>query len=788
MLRTFTSNRGFTAISVLTLALGIGATTAIFSVVQTVLLAPLQYSDPQRIVSLGTRISDTGRLAPRLTGGDLMDVRKEIRSFEALSTFSGGEIGVQFSDKAEFTGVFFVNPEFFRVFGIAPQSGRLFTAGEEPSAVVSTAFAARHLGGVATALGQKFSVEHKTYEVIGVVPSELRFPRIAEVWLPSTVRPSNMNRTAYNYPTVGRLKADVSLDAAQAELASLSQQLAAAFPDSNRNKTLTLTPLQESLVGSMRQMLYFLMGAVSLVLLIACANVANLLLARATSRSREFAVRVALGANRLQILKQLVIENLTLGLSGGLLGVLLAWFGLDALTGLAPQLPRLADVRLNWTVLAFTMGISVLSSLLFGLMPAWEASRVDLSDSLKQGGMRGLIGARSQRLRKTLVVVEIALSVTLAVGAGLLLRSFLALHAVELGYRAEGVLVMYAHAPASQLSGHIAATRHYENVFRELGQLDGVRQVAAVMGLPTGRYGSFGMYAVEGKHKFARGEKLPSAGFRLASPGYFQTMGMALQRGRDFSERDQYEAPFVAIVSESLAKQSFGNEDPIGRRIQCGLDSDQWMTVVGVVSDVRHNSPADTPEPQLYMPFQQHPFMANELQVVIRTAGAPAALIPPVQARMRELSPSFAIKFTTLETMVHDSVATPRFRTFLLSLFAFLAVALAMAGVYGVMNYMVSQRTSEFGLRMALGAAPGDLLRATLGEAAWLAGIGLAAGVGLSLALRKVLDSMLFGLTGTDWKTYAGVAALVVLSSMLAAFLPSQRAARVDPMIALREE
>ncbi|MBL8176872.1 MAG: ABC transporter permease [Bryobacterales bacterium] len=788
MLRTFRKSPGFTAVAVLTLALGIGANSAIFSVVETVLLSPLAYNDPDRIVSLGARFADTGRLAPRLAGGDLVDVRKETRSFAALSSFSGGEIGVQLREKAEFTGVFFVNPEFFRVIGAEPRHGRLFTNGDEPSAVVSTAFAAKHLGGAENALGQKFSVEHKIYEVVGVIPAELRFPRTAEIWLPSPLQPRNLNRTAYNYPAVARLKAGVSLDAAQAELTSLSEQLANAFPDSNRGKTIAITPLKESLVGPMRRMLYFLLGAVSLVLLIACANVANLLLARGASRGREFAVRVALGAGRGRILRQLAIENLALGLAGGALGLLLAWFCLDALTSLAPQLPRLADVRLNAAVLAFTMAVSVLASLVFGLMPAMEASRVDLSDALKQGGMRGLVGARSQRLRQVLVAVEIALSVTLAVGAALLLRSFLNLHSVELGYRPEGILVMYAHAPAKDLPGHIAATRHYENVFTELGRIPRIESVAAVMGLPTGRYGSFGMYAVEGIHKFAPGEKLPSAGFRLTSPGYFHTIGIRLERGRDFTARDQYDAPFVAIVSQSLVKQVFGNEDPIGRRLQCGLDSPNWMTIVGVVSDVRQSSPADTPEPQLYMPFQQHPFLANELQVVLRAGGDPRAMIPAVQTKMRELSPSFAIKFTTLETMVHDSVATPRFRTFLLGLFAFLAIALAMAGVYGIMNYMVSQRTSEFGLRMALGASPGQLLRSSLGQAAVLAAIGLAAGAALSFALHKVVDTMLFGITGADWITYASVAALVLASSLLAAFLPSLRASRVDPMIALREE
>lgn len=790
-LRSIRKNPGFTAVAVLTLGLGIGANTTIFSVVNGVLLEPLRYPEPDRIVALATTFSDTGRPHPRLTGGELLDLQQNHTAFEALSTYGGGEIGMQLADRAEFTGIYFVNDEFFNVFGVQPKLGRVFTDQEaESTAVASESFAKRNFGSAADAIGKKFNVENRSYTIVGVMDDSFRFPRPAGVWLATKKKPENLNRTAYNYQAVARLKKGLSLQQAQEQLDVLNASMAAANPDTNKNKRLTIVAMKEQLVGPVRTMLYFLLGAVSLVLLIACANVANLLLARSTSRAREFAVRAALGAGTSQIARQLAIENGILALMGGATGLVMVAFGLDALVRLAPSLPRLADVQMNQPVLWFTLAACMAASFLFGFAPVYQACKIDLYDALKQGGSRGLLGSGSQKIRKSLVVAEIALSVMLAIGGGLLFRSLLALNSSDLGYRTQDILVMYSHVPAHGLKSVIAATHEFESLFGKLATVPGVRSVAGAMGLPTGRYSSNGGYIIEGVHSVPPPPslKMPQAGFRLASPGYFSTLGIPLRQGREFTERDQYDAPFVAIISDSLAKQSFPNENPIGRRIMCGLDSPKWMTVVGVVGDVRQNSPASSPSPELYMPFQQHPYRANELQVVIRTSVPPMSLAGTIQAQMKQWSPSTAVKFTTLESMVSESIATPRFRTVLAGMFAILALLLAMAGIYGVMNYLVTQRTSEFGLRMALGASVSDVLRLTLSQGAALAAIGLVLGIAGAAALSRVLDTMLYGLKPTDMSTYAIVSALVFGITMIAAAVPSLRAGRVDPITALRDE
>jgi predicted permease len=411
---------------------------------------------------------------------------------------------------------------------------------------------------------------------------------------------------------------------------------------------------------------------------------------------------------------------------------------------------------------------------------------VDLHDVLKS---RGKLGGSSPRLRNALVVAQIALSFVLVIGAGLLLRSFLTLTNVQLGYRTEGILVMYAHAPARSLEEYVGVGRLFETLREQLNGLPGVTSVAAAMGLPTGQYGMSGSYAVEGKHRFGSGQTLPQAGVRLASPAYFQTMGIPLIGGREFSPGDQYDSPFVVIVSQALARQSFPNEDPIGRRLQCGLDApSKWMTIVGVVGDVRQQSPASAPAPALYMPLKQHPYFANELQVVVRAAVPPESLIAPVRQRVRAMNPEVAMKFTSMDTMVADTIAKPRFRMLLIGVFAALALLLAVAGVYGVMNYVVTLRTPEFGLRVALGATAGSVVRLVLGRALRLAAAGLATGLALSLAAGSLISSMLFGLTPTDAITYAIVVAAVTPAILLAAAIPAWRATRVDPLTALREE
>jgi predicted permease len=747
-IRALRKSPAFTIVAVLTLALGIGANSAIFSIVNGVLLSPLRYPDADRIVAFTAR--------------DLASLRAD-GIFEALSHYYGGEMGGQLPSVAEFTGVFFVNPDFFRVFGVSPLYGRV----SDGAAVISLPLAERNFGHASRALGNKLRVENRVYEITGVMPATLDFPSKANVWLSDSRTPRDLNR---NYRVIAKLNPGVTL--------------AAVATHKNRDSFLVAIPLRDQLVGPVRSTLYFLMGAVVLVLLIACTNVANLLLARATARSRETAVRAALGARGWQIVRPLLAESAVLALAGGALGLLLAQLGTAFVQRL--PLPRLTEIRVDWMVLGFTLGISLLTILFFALAPAWQTAPVDLYDALKS---RGKLGGSSPRLRNMLVVSQIALSFVLAIGAGLLLRSFMTLTSVQLGYRTEGILVMYAHAPAASLEEYVGVGRLVESLFGQLNGLPGVTSVAAAMGLPTGQYGMIGSYAVEGKHRLASSQNLPQAGFRLASPAYFQTMGIPLIGGREFSPRDQYDSPFVAIVSQTLARQSFPNEDPIGQRLQCGLDApSKWMTIVGVVGDVRQQSPASTPAPELYLPLKQHPYLANELQVVLRANVPPESLIVPVQQKVRAISPEIAMKFTNMDRMVADSIATPRLRMLLISGFAALALLLAMAGVYGVMNYVITQRTSEFGLRVALGASPAKIVRLVLGSALRLAALGLSAGLALSLAASSFISSMLFRLNPTDPMTYAIVLAAVTPVIFLAAVIPAWRAAQIDPLTALREE
>jgi len=788
--RMLKNNPSFAAIAVLTLALGVGANTAMFSVVNGVLLRPLDYPNASRIVQLNTFYPQKGRSFPRTTGPDVVDIRSGVPALEQVSFYYGGEMGVQMADHAEFVGTYLVTPNFFTVFGVMPALGRGLEANDaQRGAIVSLPFAQRNFGSGAAALGQTLHMEGVAYQIVGVVPPSFRFPREAQVWLATSPQPESMERTAYNYRAVALLRPGTSLDAANAQLETLGARLEGTFPDANKAKRFLAVPLREQLVGPVRATLYFLMGAVSLVLLISCANVANLLLARATARQRELAVRAALGATRTAIARQLLMESGVIALAGGGLGLLLAFVGTRALTRATAQqvgLPRLADIQVNWSVFAFAIGVSLLSSFLFGMSPAWQAAKVDLNDALKQAG-RGLAGS-SNRLRNALVVVQVALSFALAIGAGLLFRSFLALNSVDLGYRTQAMLVMYAHDPAHTLSDYLQAARFFENAVEQVKQIPGVISAAAAMGVPTGQYGSNGGYVVDGQDFRQHLNHLAQATFSLSGPGYFSTMGIPLLHGRDFNSNDSYDHQFVAIISESLARQSFAGQDPIGHTIQCGLDSPKWMTVVGVVADVRQDSPASSPGPTLYMPVLQHPYHANEVEVVMPSAVSPASLIDPVRGKMQSLNPQIATKFTTMEAMVSDSIATPRLRTMLAGLFAGLALLLAMAGMYGVMSYVTTQRTPEFGVRMALGASPRNVLALVLKRAAQMTALGVGAGLALAFSVTRVMNTMLFGLKATDAVTYAWVLMAVTPIVVLAAAVPAWRASRVDPVVALRNE
>lgn len=795
-IRMLRLNPGFAAVAIVTLGLGIGATTAMFSVLDGVVLKSLRYPDVERIVAVNTRFTDEGRSIWRTTSGDLEDLRA-MDIFEAFSFCQNWETGVQLAKSAEFVQAAFVDTNFFRVFSIAPLTGRLFTPEDaDRSAVVSLAFAQRNFGSASAAVGQTVGIGGKVYEIAGVLPTMFDFPDKGQVWTAMSPIPENRgNRNSYNYHVVAKLRTGVKTSTANAQLQALATRLAAAFPRDNGNKTFTVTPLQDQLSAPVRSTLLILMGAVGLVLLTACANVANLMLARATARSRELAVRSALGASRGNLIGQLLAESAVLAMLAAVLGIALSVIATKTFLALGTRFmpgTLLAGITLDWRVLVFALAAALGTSVVFGIAPAWQATRIDLQDALKQGGTRGLLGGGSSRLRSGLVVGQVAVSLMLAIGAGLLFRTLLALHSADLGFRTEGILVAYANMPAHTPAEQEQAGRFFDQLVDRLRHLPSVHSAALAYGLPTGEYGSNGYLAVEGRHSFTTGDfrRLPHADFSAASPGYFSTIGMRVLRGRDFNEGDTSDRPMVAMISDSLARHVFPNEDPLGHRVVCGFDyaSMKGMTIVGVVSDVRQDSPASQPGPALYVPLLQHPERAAEVELVLRTTGNPDALVPAVQRSIHEMNPQVATKFTTMTELVNDSVSAQRFRSALAGSFAGLALLLAISGMYAVMSYVTTRRTSEFGLRSALGAQPGSIVSLVLGDAAKMAVLGAIAGVLLSLIAGRVLRSMLFGLHSTDPMTYIGVVAVILPIIVMAAALPAWRSSHVDPMIALRNE
>ena len=766
---------------------------AIFSVVNAVLLKPLAYSNADRIVAVSNQWQKTG-LRGQASAPDFQDWRSMSSSFEAIAYYVAGESSVSVGDAADYANAVRITPDFFRVFGISPEVGRLPGAEEDAAggpmtAVVSHEFSIRRFGAPVAALGQTVTYSEVPFTVIGVMPPVFRFPDRADVWVPARMIAATASRSAHNYLVVARLKPGVTIDRAQAEMTGIGANLERAYPKSNEGKGIAVVSLQEQLVGNTKATLYLLLGAVAMVLLIACANVSNLLLTRATARTGELGVRAALGASRLRLVRQLITESLVLALVASVGGVLLASWGIRALITLAPVgLPRLTEIGIDAQVLMFALVASVGSSLLFGATPAIQASRVDLNAALRQGG-RGALAGGGARLRNVLVVVEIALAVALVTGAGLLIRSFIALANVDLGYSTERVLIAETSVPARDLESAKRATAFYASVRPALAAVPGVMSVAGIRGLPSTSFHSNGGYWIEGgPGPEQQGIRSPQAVFTVVTPDYFKTMSIPLRQGRDFSERDQFEAPFVAIVNEALARQAFPGKDPVGQRIQCGLDTLSFMTIVGVAGNVRAYDPSRPPQPELYMPFEQHPFYATALTLVARTAADPATVAQSFGDVIRRANPNVPVRTSSMTSSLATSVATPRFRTLLLGAFAALALALAMAGVYGVMAYTVERRTSEIGLRLALGAANRDILTLVLKQGLALAAIGIVLGCLLALAVTRLLTGMLFGVAAVDPMVFAVVPLLLLASAIAASAGPALRALRVDPMNALRAE
>jgi putative ABC transport system permease protein len=794
-LRSLLRQPSFAVTAIVTLALGIGATTAIFSVVDAVLLRPLPYPDSGRIVALMNLWTQTGRRGSTVSAPDFRDWKAQSQSFAAFANFSGGETSVTVNGTADYASVHRVTPEFFDVLGARPAIGRLLSSDEQqpggPMAVVVThAFWKKQFGGDPRALGSTIKFDDRVFTIVGVLEPGMRHPARADIYYPAWLDPDTTSRSGHNYRAIARLKPGVPVAQAQAEMTTIARALEAQYPNTNAGKSAVVVPLLDLIVGNTRQMLYILFAAVGVVLLIACANVANLLLARSTSREREMVVRTAVGAARARLIRQLLTESAVLGIAAGVCGMWLARLGVVALASMAPaDLPRLDEIHIDVAALGFTLSIALAASLLFGLAPALHVSRVQLTDGLRQGGKGSAIGARGGRARQAFVVIEVALAVLLVFGAGLLGRSLLALAAVDMGFSPERLVVLRTAVPAATAEDAQRATGFYKDLLAELRAVPDVTAIGGVTSLPTA-VRSDGSYWIEGGARLEdTGVRAPQALFTVATPDYFKALRVPFKQGRDFSDRDRLGAPFVAIINESLARASFAGQDPIGQRIQCGLDNLAFMTIVGVVADVRTAGPGAPAQPEIYMPYEQHPRPASELNLVARTETTePLALAETISRKIRERNPDVPVRASTMQGTLDAASATPRFRTFLLVLFAGVALLLAIAGVYGVMSYTVNQRIPELGVRIALGASPETVMRLILWSGAKLALAGLALGLVLALLAGRVLQGLLFGVTPRDPAILALVTVGVALATLVACYVPGRRAVHIDPVVALRAE
>ena len=784
---------GFTLVAVFTLALGIGANSAIFSVVNGVLLRPMPLEDPDRLIKIWETFLPSGH--GTTSAPNLKDWREQNTVFNGIAAYQFSSFNLREQESPERLQGATVSPNFFDVVGAHPRLGRAFQTGEDEAgrnrvALLSHGLWQRAFGGDAGVVGKEIPLNGENYMVIGVMPPDFRFPsRLTEIWVPLVIPPDLIdNRGSHWMFTLARLKPEVGFEQAREQMVSIAKRLERQYPDSQAGRSVFLIPLQEETVQGIRPALRALMFAVGFVLLIACANVANLLLARATSRRREIAVRTALGAGRLRLVRQLLTESLLLAGAGGALGLALAKWGMEALLVLAENfLPRANEVSLDWRVAGFTAALSLLTGVFFGLIPALQSSRVDLQSSLKEGAGAGG-GAQTNWLRGALVAAEVAATMVLLIGAGLLVKSFIRLYETDLGFKAENVLTMSLALPESKYPDVRAAAAFYQKLLERVASLPGARSAGVINHLPLQEWGFNGDIAIEGQGPVEPGRQ-PRAEFRATSQDYFRTLSVPLISGRFFTAQDQSDSAPVVIVNQTLARRFLPGQDPIGKRIRAiGKD---WRTVIGVVGDVRQSGVTQAARAEIFVPLTQAIFtpLTQTMSLAVRADANPEALISAVRNTVREVDPAqpvFNVK--TMEAVVADSISDRRLNMLLLGIFAAVALTLAMIGIYSVMSYTVSQHTREIGVRMALGARPLDVLKLVVGQGMVLTLAGVGLGLAGAFGLTRLMATLLYGVTATDPMTFVIVSALLVIVALLACYVPARRATKVDPMVALRGE
>jgi len=804
--RVLGKNPGTTAIMVFTLALAIGAVTAIFSVVYGVLLQPLSYSGANRIMAIA-EVNSKGRLS-RVADPNFDDFREQSHSFQSMAKYTDMIASVSGGSQPTRTKVSPVTPEFLKVLGIAPIVGRDFTEhdnqkGATPVALVSYGYWRQYLGAAKDLSQAHLKINNAVYSVGGVLPPGFRFPNDAEVWSAADLGGENQSRTSHNYYSIGRLKDGISVEQARADISAIARRIFQSSNDQNDYllRDASVVPLQESITGSVRLPLLILLAAVGFLLLVACANVANLLLAQAAVRERELSIRSALGAARGRLVRQFLTEALLLSLIGGVLGVLAAVSGVRGLVALAPStLPRLENVSVSMSVLLFSLLLSTAVALGLGAFTAARATRGDLREGLAEGG-RGQAGSRgSQRVGRAIVATQIASTLILVIGAGLVGRSLMKVIEVNPGFRVDKILAMDVSLPwVEEPKAKIAQGMFFSNLIERLRRIPGVRKVGAASALPMTGGLPDGMFLLMTQNEvpkstegfeslFNQKERLGNADFCVATDGYFQALGVPLIRGRMFDERDGANAPHVAVISESLARDRWPHENPIGHTIQFGnMDGDlRLLTIVGVVGDTHEYGLDEPARPTVYVNLFQRP--RPEMTITMLSDADTGAVSSAAREVLQSLDPEVPAKFQTFQQVYSASLGSRKFNVILIGFFGITALLLATAGVFGAMAYSVSRRTREFGVRAALGATSQDVLRMVVGQGMRTILIGLSIGIVGSFALTRTVSSLLFGVTSTDPVTFGAVTLLLVTVALVACYIPAKRATNVDPMVALRYE